>query len=575
MSTSIRRGVACAVLLCLACAAARAAELDVRVEPDNRELRQNVENYIGALGDRDERELLRYSRIAHRQAEKALQALGYYRGQIDSEVRGGDAPRLILHIQPGDPVRLRTVNVRVEGPAASFAGFQVPQRQLRSGDVLNHGRYEEAKQQFLNQASRYGYFDGRFTHQRLAIDPQQGHADIELVFDSGPRYRLGQVSFAGDAPFDEELLARMVPFQSGTPYDSELIAELNQALQSSGYFEGVRVDANPASAEAQSIPVAVQLTTREPRTVGIGLGFSTDVGPRVRLNWTRHWVNPQGHSYGAETELSAPRQNVGLYYDVPLDPPLTDKLRYVAGYQYEELADTDSLSRLLKLGPEWHSELPSGWQRVLSLKWQHEEYRLGDDSGLSTLLMPGVAYSYLRSDSRIDPSEGYRLQFELAAAKDGVLSDANLVHANAQLRGLTTLGKRHRFLGRVQLGGNWTDEYFGVPPSLRYFAGGDQSVRGYDYQSLSPTNSDGDRIGGRYQFAASAEYQYSIAERWRVATFVDQGNAFNSLDFPTLKSSVGVGLRWVSPVGPIRVDLAHPLDGDSGVRLHFSMGPEL
>jgi len=574
MPISIRRSIACAVLLCLTCASAWAAELDVRLEPDNRALRQNVENYIGALGERDERELLRYSRIAHRQAEKALQALGYYQAQIDSQVQGGETPRLILRIQPGEPVRLRNVRVQVEGPAAQQATFRVPQ-QLHSGEVLDHGRYEETKQQLLNQASRYGYFDGRFSRQRLDIDPRQGYADIDLVFDSGPRYRLGEVEFAGDTPFDEDLLARMVPFAADTPYDSDLIAELNRALQSSGYFEGVRVDANPASAHAQRIPVAVQLTTRKPRTMGIGLGFSTDVGPRVRLNWTRHWVNPQGHSYGAETELSAPRQNVGLYYDVPLDPPLTDKLRYVAGYQYEELADTDSLSRLLKLGPEWHSELPSGWQRVLSLKWQHEEYRLGDDSGLSTLLMPGVAYSYLRSDSRIDPSEGYRLQFELAAAKDGVLSDANLVHANAQLRGLTTLGKRHRFLGRVQLGGNWTDEYVNVPPSLRYFAGGDQSVRGYDYQSLSPTNSDGDRIGGRYQFAASAEYQYSIAERWRVATFVDQGNAFNSLDFPTLKSSVGVGLRWVSPVGPIRIDLAHPLDGDTGVRLHFSMGPEL
>ncbi len=114
-----------------------------------------------------------------------------------------------------------------------------------------------------------------------------------------------------------------------------------------------------------------------------------------------------------------------------------------------------------------------------------------------------------------------------------------------------------------------------MPPSLRYFAGGDQSVRGYDYQSLSPTNSDGDRIGGRYQFAASVEYQFSLTERWRIAAFADQGNAFNDLELPTLKQSVGVGVRWVSPVGPIRVDLAHPLDGDQGVRLHFSMGPEL
>ncbi len=575
MCKSNRIGPLVAALVMLSGIHASAAELDVRIEPENRALRENIENYIGDLGDRDARELLRYSRVAQSQAEKALQALGYYRSRIRTDVREGEEPALVLRVRTGEPVKLRNITVRLDGPAAEFSGFRVAERTLRQGDVLNHGRYEEMKQQFLNQASRFGYFDGRFTQQRLAVDPRENVADVELVFDSGPRYRLGDVRFEGDSPFDDDLLARMVPFETDTPYDSELIAELSQALQSSGYFEGVRVDANPSGANQQRIPVSVALTTRKPRTFGFGLGYSTDVGPRVRLDWTRHWVNRQGHSYGAEAELSAPRQNVGFWYDIPLDPPLTDKLRFVGGYQYEEIAGTDSLSRLLKVGPEWHSQLPSGWLRVLSLKWQHEEYRLGDDSGTSTLLMPGVAYSYLRSDNRIDPSRGYRLQFEVAAAKAGVLSDADLVHANVQLRGLTTLAQRHRFLGRVQLGGNWTDEYVNVPPSLRYFAGGDQSVRGYDYQSLSPTNSDGDKIGGRYQFAVSAEYQYSIAEKWRVATFVDQGNAFNSLEIPTLKSAVGVGVRWVSPVGPIRVDVAHPLDGDGGVRLHFSMGPEL
>jgi len=575
MCISNRRGVALAGLLLVSATELAAAELDVRIEPGNRTLRENIENHIGDLGDRDERELLRYSRIAREQAQKAFQALGYYNAAIDSEVIAGESPRLSLRVKPGPPVRLRTVRVRVEGPAAELKSFQNPQGALEPGTTLNHGRYEEVKQRIANQASRFGFFEGRFTRQRLAIDPRENFADIELVFESGPRYHLGEVSFEGDAPFDADLLERMVPFEPGTPYDSEWVAELSQALQSSGYFEGVRVDANPANASEQRIPVSVLLTTREPRTLGLGLGFSTDVGPRIRLDWTRHWVNPQGHSYGAEAELSAPRQNVGLWYDVPLDPPLTDKLRYAGGYQYEELGDNDSLSRLLTVGPEWHRRLDNGWKRVWSLKWQHEEYRLGDDSGVSTLLMPGIAYSLLRSDNRIDPNRGYRLEFELAGAKQGLMSDADLIHANAMLKGLGTLFERHRFLGSVQLGANITDEYTQVPPSLRYFAGGDQSVRGYDYQSLSPTNSDGDRIGGRYQFAVSAEYQYSLTEKWRVATFVDQGNAFNSADFPSLKSSVGVGVRWVSPVGPIRLDLAHPLDGDGGVRLHFSMGPEL
>ncbi|WP_122847296.1 autotransporter assembly complex protein TamA [Pseudomonas viridiflava] len=564
------------LVMSLSAAALADARLDVQITPANPDLKANIEGYVGELGDRNAQALRNFSLGAEQQAEKAAQALGYYQAQIDSEIQDGENPRLVIKVLPGEPIRLRNVVVRVEGPAASLKAFKVPQSDaLKAGAVLNHGHYEDAKRLIQNQASRYGFFSGRFTSQRLAIDPRAGVADIELVYDSGPRYSLGKVMFSGDSPFDEDLLKRMVPFKENTPYDSQLIAELNQAMQASGYFEGVRVDAAPTAAVGQVIPVTVQLETRKPRTMGLGLGFSTDVGPRGRANWTRHWANAQGHSYGFESEISAPRQNVGLWYDVPLDPPLTDKLRFAGGYQYEEIAGTDSLSKLLTVGPEWHSKLPSGWERVISLKWQREEYRLGDDSGLSTLLMPGISYSYLRSDDRIDPHKGYRLQFDAQVAKEGAGSDANLIRGNVLLKGLTTVAQNHRFLGRVQFGGNFTDGYTSIPPSLRFFAGGDQSVRGYDYQTLSPTNSDGDRIGGRYMVAGSVEYQYSIAEKWRLATFVDQGNSFNNLDLPSLKTGVGFGVRWVSPVGPLRLDLAHPLDDDGGIRLHFSMGPEL
>ncbi|MGX0956351.1 translocation and assembly module TamA [Pseudomonas viridiflava] len=564
------------LVMSLSAAALADARLDVQISPANPDLKTNIEGYVGELGERNAQALRNFSLGAEQQAEKAAQALGYYQAQIDSEIQDGENPRLVIKVLPGEPIRLRNVVVRVEGPAASLKAFKVPQSDaLKAGAVLNHGHYEDAKRLIQNQASRYGFFSGRFTSQRLAIDPRAGVADIELVYDSGPRYSLGKVMFSGDSPFDEDLLKRMVPFKENTPYDSQLIAELNQAMQASGYFEGVRVDAAPTAAVGQVIPVTVQLETRKPRTMGLGLGFSTDVGVRGKANWTRHWANAQGHSYGFESELSAPRQNVGLWYDVPLDPPLTDKLRFAGGYQYEEIAGTDSLSKLLTVGPEWHSKLPSGWERVISLKWQREEYRLGDDSGLSTLLMPGISYSYLRSDDRIDPHKGYRLQFDAQVAKEGLGSDANLVRGNVLLKGLTTIAQNHRFLGRVQFGGNFTDGYTSIPPSLRFFAGGDQSVRGYDYQTLSPTNSDGDRIGGRYMVAGSVEYQYSIAEKWRLATFVDQGNSFNNLDLPSLKTGVGFGVRWVSPVGPLRLDLAHPLDDDGGVRLHFSMGPEL
>ena len=564
------------VLLISSCAAFAQSELVVKVKPANNALKANVEGYIGSLGDRDEEALLRFKRGAIEQALKASQALGYYQPTIDAEVKAGDPPRLELNIDPGEPVHLRNVTVRVEGPASSLKAFQTPPSDdLKPGAVLNQGNYEDAKRMILNRALRYGFFDGKFLKHEILVDPKGGFADINLVYESGPRYTLGKVTFAGNAPFDQTLLDRLVPFKPDTPYDSQLIAELNQNLQGSGYFETVQVDAAPSTAVGTVIPVDVDLYTRKPRTMTLGLGYSTDMGPRGKASWTRHWDNPRGDSYGFESEISQPKQNVGAWYDIPLDPPLTDKLRFAAGYQYEEIANTDTLSKLLTLGPEWHSKMDNGWTRVVFLRWQHEQYRLGDDSGLSTLLMPGVSFSVVRSDNRIDPSHGYSVTSSIEVAKEGLMSDTNLLHGDVQFKALTTLWEKHRFLGRVQFGGSATNGYKQVPPSLRFFAGGDQSVRGYAYQSLSPKNSEGDRIGGRYMLTGSLEYQYQFAEKWRWATFVDQGNAFNNLELPSLKTGVGVGIRYISPIGPIRLDLAHALDDDGGIQLHFSMGPEL
>ncbi|WP_428833054.1 autotransporter assembly complex protein TamA [Metapseudomonas otitidis] len=569
------RGLLALALSALCPLALAKASLEVKVSPANAELKANIEAFIGSLGDRDESALRRFRRAAEEQARQAAQALGYYQAEIDSQVRPGKDPVLQLDVQPGEPVRLHQVTVRVEGEAAGLKAFKVPKsKALAPGEPLNHGLYEDAKKLIQSQALRYGFFDGRFRSQRLDIDPRAGVADIELIYDSGPRYALGRVAFDGDTPFDPDLLARLVPFPPNTPYDADQVAKLSQNLQASGYFEEVRVDAQPEPGAGRLIPVKVRLGAVKPRTLGLGVGFSTDVGPRARANWTRHWINPQGHRLGAESEISTARQSVGTWYEIPLDPPLTDSLRFTSGFQREQLTDVES--RRFTLGSQWQSKLPDDWQRVVSLRWEQEIYDFGDGSpnGRSSFLIPGIGYSVTRSDNRLDPNQGYHLQLDVRAAKEGVLSDADMTYASAMAKGLYTLPGGHRLLGRVQAGGIATTDYGAIPPSLRFFAGGDQSVRGYDYQTLSPEDRQGNKVGGRYMVVGSAEYQYPIAERWRIAAFVDRGNAVNNLK-DKLKTGAGIGVRWVSPVGPIRLDLAKALDDPGGFRIHFSMGPEL
>ena len=568
---------ASALLLALLAGAVAAAdaELQVLLAPPQKALGDNVEAYIGPLGDRDAAALQRFARAAERDAAKALQAFGYYHARIRSEVAEEGGKNLLrLHIEQGEPVRLREVTIRVEGEAARLAAPHLPDSPLlKPGVALNHGAYEDAKRLIRNLALRYGFFDGAFAEQSLRIDPEAGTADIRLIYRSGPRYRLGAVTFSGKTPFKDALLQRLVPFKAGEPYDSDRIGALNQALVSSGYFADVHVDAAPERAVDKVIPVQVQLQARKPRTLAAGLGFSTDVGPRLRGNWTRHWRADEGHSLGADFEFSAPRQNVSTWYEIPLDPPLTESLRFSTGYQHVQLLDTES--RLLTVGGQWQHLPENDWQRIVSLRLDQESYRTGEDQGRSNLLLPGISFTRTQSDSKVDPSRGWRLQAELVGAQRSLLSDADLLHLDMQAKGLFTFAGGHRLLGRLQVGGIATNAFEVIPPSLRFYAGGDQSVRGYDYQTLSPRDSNDERVGGRYLLVGSVEYQYPLRERWRLATFVDQGNAFDHLSDP-LKTGVGIGLRWVSPVGPLRLDLAHGLESDgAGFRIHFSMGPEL
>ncbi|KXU33931.1 hypothetical protein AXE65_07850 [Ventosimonas gracilis] len=567
------------ILLAGALSLAQAQEsLEIKIEPADATLKANVEGTIGPLAGRDATALAQLAPSSAKQARAALEALGYYEAQVKTQVllgKGKQPARLLIEIRPGEPVRLRKVAIEISGEASQLADFyRLDDPLLQVGAVLNHGAYESAKQAIERGAQRYGFFRGAFVRQQLIIDPKARAADIALIYDSGPRYRLGRVIFPPLKPMSDDFLQRLVPFAPDTPYDAQKIADLYQALQNSDYFTNVQIDAQPVAGTEQ-VPVKVKASLRKARNFSIGAGFSTDVGVRARFGWTHHYSGSNAHRYGLKSELAQPKQNLSFWYEIPLAAPLSDKLRFAGGYQNEEIAGSDSSSRLYKLSSRLGQKLESGWQRTLSLTWQHEAYRRGDKTGISNLLMPGISFNLQKMDNSVDPSNGYRLQFDMAAAKKDFLSDANLLHANLLMKGLYSFWDRHRLLARLQMGGTATNDYTSIPSSLRYYAGGDQSVRGYDYQSLAPKNDKGKRVGGRYLMTNSLEYQYRFAEKWRVAAFVDQGNAFDHLEIPSLKTGVGLGLRWISPLGPLRLDLAHAMDGDKGFRLHFSMGPEL
>ena len=568
------------LLLTLCPGVGLAQQVELRLAGDYPGLQDNAEAFVGEVEGHSADNLRRYAPTVMKQVGEALRALGYYRPhmswQLEEDDDADEPPRLVLDIEPGEPVRVTNRTVEIRGAASEDAEFMsaLPEHPAL-GEILDHGLYSSLRDAIQASARRRGYFDGQFITHTLQVDPEAGTAEIILVYDSGERYRLGEITFSEDHWFDIDLLKNYVTFEPGTPYHADKVAGLNRNLNNSGYFSGVDVDASPIRAVDGVIPVRVSLTRRARRSVSAGVGFSTDVGPRFRGSWREHWTNAMGHTRGVDTELSQPRQNLSTWYELPLDPPMTDSIRLTGGYQKEEIESIES--DLITLGQQWQHQLDNGWVQVLSLRWEGERYNIGDDDqGRSTLLLPGLSYSRRRVDSSLDPASGYTLQFDMSGSHRAVLSDVDILRINAQAKGLITLADNHRFLARLQLGGIATNRFDDVPPSLRFFSGGDQSVRGYAYETLSPENDDGDAEGGRYLLVGSGEYQYQFADRWRAAVFVDHGNAVNDL-FDPLATGVGMGLRWISPVGSLRLDVARGLNEDlgGGWRIHLSMGPEL
>lgn len=504
----------------------------------------------------------------------ALMAVGYYQPEVDIQLsQEADTWTLQVAIEPGNRVTLREFRWQLLGDGDNDAELLdlLDELPLRPGEGLHHGNYDQSKSALRNLAQSRGYFDHEFTTSRLAINPDQGWADIDWTFATGLRYALGEVEFSA-VPFQAQFLDRLVPFQPGTPYTSEAVVDLNQRLLESGYFSDVVVTTRRDAATDGQVPIQAELETRERNTVLTGAGYSTDEGPRVRLGFTRHYVNNRGHQFNTDLRLSDLRQTVSARYTVPLADPLRDQLTFDVGLEDEAIDGNRSERALLGVGRRLTFQ--SGWTRTQTVQLLEEKFRVGLDEGRARLLLPGLSFARTRSRGGLDPDWGDYQSYELQLASRQVLSDIDIARLQITQTWLRSINERHRFQLRAQWGGIATNNFSDVPLSLRFFAGGDQSVRGFGFRSLGPRDASGEVTGGRYLAIGSMEYSHALQSGWRAAVFADAGNAFNRLEDMEVEVGTGFGLRWNTPVGPLRIDLAWGVSReDVPIRLHLSIGP--
>jgi len=570
----------CLVSLLLTSGVASAANVRLQVEGLSGTLEKNVRAQLSTIESDEVTPDRRFRARVDDAIREGLKALGYYEPTIDFDLRPPPAKGrqvLIARVSKGEPVLIGGTNVVLRGGARTDRDYlDLLGTRPKVGTVLNHGDYDHFKKELTSVALRKGYFDSHFNKSQLGIALDRRQAFWDIDYDSGERYRFGAVTFEG-SQIREEYLQNLIPFKEGDYYQSRDLAELNRRLSATGWFNSVVVAPEfEKSRKTKVLPLHGVVSPRTENTIETGVGYSTDVGPRVKATWKKPWMNSYGHSLTTSASISAPEQQLDFSYKMPLlKNPLEQYYLVQGGFKRTDLNDTESDSTTLALSRFW--DLSSGWQRAINLRWSLDHFTQANVTNTTMLLYPGVMISRTRSRGGLMPTWGDSQRYSIDYSNTAWGSDVDFSVVQAQNVWIRTLYDKHRFVTRGNLGWIETGDFERVPPDLRFFAGGDRSIRGYKYKSISPKNDKGQLMGASKLATGSLEYQYNVSGKWWGAVFVDGGEAVSDIRKSDFKTGAGVGVRWQSPVGPIKLDFAVPVgDKDEhGLQFYIGLGPEL
>ena len=522
---------------------------------------------------------------AKAEAREALEPFGYYSPEIsvDAPRNGGDNERIkvTLNIHLGEPVRVRQSNLNIEGEGNDDTYLQADLDAFRPqiGEVLHHPTYEASRNQISRRLAERGYLDADTTQRLVEVTRADHAADIFLTWASGIRYNMGPVTFHQDQ-FVPGLLDKLVYWEQGSYFHQGKLDRLRQSLVALDYFRAIDITPDPDRAEGREVPIEVELTLAPRSIYTVGLSYGTDSGAGVRLGLERRFINSRGHKLLFDLNYAETRKTLSTIYRIPafkwLDGWYTGVLQ--ATDEQTDYIDINNAQLILSRS----GQINERWSVVAAASALRERWRYGNaastfltDYKYTTLVYPELRGEYVGVDDRLFPRAGISGNLTVRGGVEGAGSDANFGQAHLKARWFLAPTDGSRLLLRGEVGSTFTGDLVDMPPSLRYFAGGDRSIRGYAWREVGPRIMDDFAVGAKNVVTASIEYEHYLnGGPWGGAVFVDTGSAFD--DKPDLHTGVGIGVRWRSPVGPVRVDVARGLNNpDSPYQIYLNIGADL
>lgn len=536
----------------------------------DNDLQENIVAHVGTISPKDFAAPVRLQRHVQLNGQAALRAMGYYDARLTIEV---DEKSINLYVDAGKPLHFVNSDIHIQGAANEFPDVMkvLQVRPFTSGEVLQHSLYEALKKTLLADLLRMGFLDAVYLRSELQLDVKLKTAKVILELDSGKRYRIGHTQFNGSR-IDLALLQRLSPLEQGAYFDADNVTKLRRNLLDSKYFQSVVIQQTRQSDDR--IDFNIQLKDSLNHRYEVGVGYSTNTRMRLRFSWRQPQLNSHGHTAEIETRLSTPEQQLQASYTIPLKQPLTHFLRFEAGWLRKDNEDTKSnKNTLAALISKLHK---TSWRTDYSLSLENEDFEQGSQKTKVLYLLPGFIISRTLLPETTDPLTGSRYWLNAQASGEALGADTDFIKLHGQAKWLFDLGNNNTVLTtRIEAGGITTDDIYGIPASLRFFTGGDQTVRGYSFESLAPVDQNGELIGGRYLNTFSLELSHRVLDDWRAAVFADTGRAYNENKHP-FSTGVGFGAHWLSPIGQVRLDIAFPLDDEENdYRLHIFMGTAL
>ncbi|MCD9032602.1 autotransporter assembly complex protein TamA [Luteimonas sp. Y-2-2-4F] len=571
--------------------AAHAIEVgEVRIEGLDEEMTENVRvslSLVQAQGrDVSFRRLAYMLREAENETREALEPFGFYDPEIrverEESADRGTPVRVRIEVAPGEPVRVRHSSIAILGAGGEdrYLRRELDAFAPAPGAVFDHPTYESSKNRISRRLAQRGYFDADYSSRRVEVTRAEHAADVELVWTSGDRYDMGPLTFEQTPKevVDTGLLERLVYWEEGDYYHQGRLDRLRTSLQRLDYFSSISIDPQPENAVDRRVPIEVTLTPAPRKVQTAGLSYGTDSGAGFRLGEERRYVNRRGHKALAQIDWAQRRKTATLQYRIPafawLDGWYTVSLQ--GADEQTDYIDTRRLELVGSRSGQFNERLNLvASVHALRERWAYVEEN-GDDATVepdyryATFLYPSLRAEYVDVDDRLFPRDGIGGTLTLRSGLEGAGSDASFAQLHARATWYRGIGERNRLIVRGEVGTTWTDALVAMPPSLRFYAGGDRSIRGYDWREVGPRIGDF-AVGAKNVTTGSVEFEHYFQNSFGFAVFVDSGSAYD--DSPDWHTGVGAGVRWASPVGPLRFDIARGLDDpDSPFTLHLDIG---